>query len=176
MEPSELAFFTTQELIAELVRRKRFLGVIIQSVNEYRREEWGKERVFKVHFNSNLDAAQAARLLDTVAGSRCAHRRAGENGCQSTPGDSTPDGRQHTRRDAKTPQRADACARGRTDAGACRSLLALVADRLGALHRFAATGRHTNLVLSETQTPQFIHGLLCAGWVFKHADCDGTFS
>lgn len=67
MQPAELSFVTTQELIDELMRRQTFLGVVIQSEKEYRGEGWGKERVFKVHFNANLDAAQASRLLDTVA-------------------------------------------------------------------------------------------------------------
>ena len=64
---SDLAFCTTQELIDELLRRKTFLGVVIRSDQEYRCGNWGEERIFKVHFNENLSAAQAGRLLDVVA-------------------------------------------------------------------------------------------------------------
>jgi hypothetical protein len=67
MDSADLAFFTTQELIQELMRRQTFLGVVIQSEEEYRQEHWGPERTFKVHFNSNLDTQGAARLLDVVS-------------------------------------------------------------------------------------------------------------
>jgi len=64
---TELAFCTTKELIAELMSRKTFLGVVVHSDQELRGREWGPERMFQVHYNSNLDSVQAARLLDTVA-------------------------------------------------------------------------------------------------------------
>lgn len=67
MKESELAFYTTQELIDELMRRKTFLGVVVRSESEFRNGQWGGERIFKVHFNENLDAPQVCRLLDTVA-------------------------------------------------------------------------------------------------------------
>jgi hypothetical protein len=63
----ELAFFTAQELIAELMRRKTFYGVVVHAADDHKREAWPDERVFKVHYNHNLDSAQASRLLDTVA-------------------------------------------------------------------------------------------------------------
>jgi len=64
---SELTFASTQELVDELLRRNTFLGVVIQSEKEYRGENWGEERVFRVHFNSNLDGEETGRLLDAVA-------------------------------------------------------------------------------------------------------------
>jgi hypothetical protein len=64
---SELAFFTTQELISELLSRQTFLGVVVHSEQEYRGGGWGQERMFQVSYNGNLDSVQAARLLDTVA-------------------------------------------------------------------------------------------------------------
>ena len=67
MEPSELAFFTTDELIRELMSRKTFLGVVVRAENEERGEAWEGERTFRVHFNENLSAAEAGRLLDAVA-------------------------------------------------------------------------------------------------------------
>jgi hypothetical protein len=67
MEPSELSFFTTQELIQELTRRRTFLGVIVHSESELKHESWGDERTFKVNFNGNLDNARASRLLAAVS-------------------------------------------------------------------------------------------------------------
>ena len=67
MDASELSFFTSAELIQELMRRQTFLGVVVHSEEDFRGERWGDERVFKVHFNSNLDSVEAGRLLDSVA-------------------------------------------------------------------------------------------------------------
>jgi hypothetical protein len=67
MDHSELAFYPTEELVKEILRRKTFLGVVIQSEEEYRQQSWGAERMFKVQFNSNLTNAQASRLIDSVA-------------------------------------------------------------------------------------------------------------
>jgi hypothetical protein len=64
---TDLAFYTTKELIDELLSRKTFLGVVIHSQEEFRGKTWGGERLFKVHYNGNLDQVKAARLLDTVA-------------------------------------------------------------------------------------------------------------
>jgi len=66
MQPSELELFSTRELINELMRRRTFLGVVVHSEQELK-GDWGDERTFKVHFNGNLDTAQAGRLLETVA-------------------------------------------------------------------------------------------------------------
>lgn len=63
----DLAFYPTQDLIKELVRRSTFLGVIVHSDQEMKGDDWGQERMFKVHFNSNLSAVEASRLLDVVA-------------------------------------------------------------------------------------------------------------
>jgi hypothetical protein len=67
VEPSDLELYTTQELIAELMRRKTFLGVIVHSEEEIKAGPWTGERLFKVHHNANLDTAEAARLLEIVA-------------------------------------------------------------------------------------------------------------
>lgn len=67
MQPSELAFYTAQELIEELMRRQTFCGVVVHSADEQKDSSWGEERIFKVHFNQNLDAARASRLLDSVS-------------------------------------------------------------------------------------------------------------
>jgi len=58
------AFFTTKELIEELMRRKTFLGVVVHSEQELRGPHWTGEKMFQVHLNENLDPAQASRLLD----------------------------------------------------------------------------------------------------------------
>ena len=67
MQPTELELVSTRELIAELMRRQTFLGVVIHSEEELRSPIWGEERMFKVHFNANLDTARAGRLLESVA-------------------------------------------------------------------------------------------------------------
>jgi len=67
MDASDLGLFTTSELIAELMRRRTFLGVVVHSQEELKQDEWSGDRTFKVHFNSNLDTSKASRLLDVVA-------------------------------------------------------------------------------------------------------------
>jgi len=68
MEPNDLELFSCQELIAELMRRKTFLGLVLHAEDEQKGADWHGERVFKVHLNDNLGASQAARLLGCVAG------------------------------------------------------------------------------------------------------------
>lgn len=67
MDPADLAFFTSDELIAELMRRKTFLGVVIQSEQDFKQNNWGDERMFRVHFNGALDSPGVSRLLGRVA-------------------------------------------------------------------------------------------------------------
>jgi hypothetical protein len=66
VEPSELELYTTQELIAELMRRKTFLGVVVHSEEQLKAGPWTGERVFKVHHTANLNASEAGRLLEVV--------------------------------------------------------------------------------------------------------------
>jgi hypothetical protein len=66
MQAGALELYTARELIDELMRRTTFLGVVVHSEEEFKNESWVGERIFKVHFNSNLDREQAARLLDAV--------------------------------------------------------------------------------------------------------------
>ena len=66
MTPSDLELFTTRELLDELLRRKTFLGVVIHSEEELKHDTWTGDRIFKVHFNSNLNVDQACRLLDVI--------------------------------------------------------------------------------------------------------------
>jgi hypothetical protein len=66
MQPSDLELCTTRELVEELMRRKTFLGIVVHSEQELKSESWDGERVFKVHYNANLDAAQACRLLNAI--------------------------------------------------------------------------------------------------------------
>jgi hypothetical protein len=67
MHSSELAFYTTEELIKELMSRHTFCGVVVHSLDDHRRANWDDERMFRVHFNSNLDSARATGLLQSVA-------------------------------------------------------------------------------------------------------------
>jgi hypothetical protein len=67
MDSSDLAFYTTQELIDELLSRRTFLGVVVQA-DELRTAAWkhGKHS-FRVRFNKNLKANEAGRLLGVIA-------------------------------------------------------------------------------------------------------------
>ena len=67
MDSSDLAFFTNEELVAELMRRKTFLGVVVQSESDWKHDGWGEERTFRVHFNDNLATEEASRLLNRVS-------------------------------------------------------------------------------------------------------------
>jgi hypothetical protein len=67
MDQDDLALFTSQELIDELMRRKTFLGIVVHSEQEAKSDAWPEERVFKVRFNGNLDTEQAGRVLGVVA-------------------------------------------------------------------------------------------------------------
>lgn len=67
MTPGELELYSTQELIDELVRRATFLGVVVHAHQE-NRQPWDEgQRVFRVHYNSNLDNDEACRLLAIVS-------------------------------------------------------------------------------------------------------------
>jgi hypothetical protein len=66
VQSTDLAFYTCDELIQELMRRKTFYGCIIHSADDHKHDGWD-ERTFRVHFNSNLDQVRAGRLLDAVA-------------------------------------------------------------------------------------------------------------
>jgi len=66
MQAADLELFSTEELIAELMRRQTFLGVVVQSVEEHKDAQWSGQGAFKVHYNSNLDSEQACRLLEAV--------------------------------------------------------------------------------------------------------------
>jgi hypothetical protein len=67
MTPDDLAFVSTPDLINELVRRTTFLGIIVQSTEEYRNNWTQGERTFRVHYNENLDDDEARRLLAIVS-------------------------------------------------------------------------------------------------------------
>jgi hypothetical protein len=67
MGPTELELTTTQDLIAELLRRPTFLGIVVHSVDEQKGDHWAPDRRFQVRFNENLQTPEAARLLDVVA-------------------------------------------------------------------------------------------------------------
>jgi hypothetical protein len=43
------------------------VGVVVQSESDWKHNQWGEERTFRVHFNDNLIAEEASRLLNRVA-------------------------------------------------------------------------------------------------------------
>jgi hypothetical protein len=65
--PNDLELLTTRELIDEIMRRRTFLGVIVQAKEELKQSPWNDERGFTVHFNGNLDSDGAVKLLEMVA-------------------------------------------------------------------------------------------------------------
>jgi hypothetical protein len=67
MNPSELAFYSSRELVDELVRRQSFLGVIVHAIEETRGQGWTGNKNFQVRFNENLDTESVCRLLNIVA-------------------------------------------------------------------------------------------------------------
>jgi len=67
MDGSALDFCTTQELIAELVRRKTFLGVVVHATEELRSDRWRGERVFRVQHSESLDLDESGRLLGVIS-------------------------------------------------------------------------------------------------------------
>jgi len=67
VDPSELELYTTQELVAELMSRKTFLGIVVHAEQAFKEEQWAGEGIFKVHYNANLETAEAGRLLEVVA-------------------------------------------------------------------------------------------------------------
>jgi len=67
MDMGELAFYTNQELINELMRRKTFLGVVVHAEDELRQQGWRGEKIFRVQFNANLERETASGLLDVIA-------------------------------------------------------------------------------------------------------------
>ena len=69
MNPSDLTFHTTKELIDELMRRKTFLGVVVHSKDELKSDQWDGARVFQVHYNSNIESDEVHRILARVADS-----------------------------------------------------------------------------------------------------------
>ena len=67
MNQDDLALFTSQELIEELMRRKTFLGIVLHSEQEAKTDAWPEQRMFRVHLSASLDTEQAGRLLGVVA-------------------------------------------------------------------------------------------------------------
>lgn len=67
MTPGELELVSTSELVEELVRRHTFMGIVVQAAEE-RRMPWDSgERVFRVHYNSNLEHDEVGRLLAVIS-------------------------------------------------------------------------------------------------------------
>jgi hypothetical protein len=67
VDASDLAFFTSNELIDELLRRTTFQGVVVHSEEEHRGGEWTGQRMFKVRYSQDFNAETARRLLEVVA-------------------------------------------------------------------------------------------------------------
>ncbi len=66
MPGDELAFFTSAQLIQELMQRTTFYGCIVHAAGDHRGEDW-QERLFHVHCGPALSTAEASRLLETIS-------------------------------------------------------------------------------------------------------------
>ena len=66
MTTTDLSLVPAGDLIAELMRRTTFLGVVIQATQDYK-GKWPAEQDFRVHFNDNLDLDKTSGLLDAVS-------------------------------------------------------------------------------------------------------------
>lgn len=71
MNQSDLTFYSSQDLVEELLRRQSFLGVVVHAVEETRGRGWVGDKSFQVRFNQNLDTEAAGRLLSTVGAGIC---------------------------------------------------------------------------------------------------------
>jgi hypothetical protein len=71
MTTNELAFYSSTDLVDELLRRQSFLGVIVHAVGETRGHGWKGDRDFQVRFNNNLNVDAVRRLLNVVAEGIC---------------------------------------------------------------------------------------------------------
>lgn len=67
MDSSDLAFFTTQELISELMRRQTFYGVVVHADGDHKFDDRDAEKNFKVHLHKHLGVEGASRLLGKVS-------------------------------------------------------------------------------------------------------------
>jgi len=67
MVQGDLELVGTRALIDELMRRTTFQGIVVHSEQEAKSPHWVGERIFRVHYNANLDADQVSRLLGVVS-------------------------------------------------------------------------------------------------------------
>jgi hypothetical protein len=66
---TSLEFYTSAELVNELMKRKTFMGIIIHSKEEFKERTWQGDKAFHVHVTANLDAGETSLILGAVAGS-----------------------------------------------------------------------------------------------------------
>lgn len=67
MNPDDLELVPSEDLIAELLRRTTFQGVIVHAADEAKSPDWEGERAFSVRHNANLSTEEAGRLLDVIS-------------------------------------------------------------------------------------------------------------
>jgi hypothetical protein len=63
----DLQFFTTKDLIHEIMNRKTFQGVIIHAEGDYKSQEWVGAKNFKVHYNNNLEKKETCAILEVLS-------------------------------------------------------------------------------------------------------------
>lgn len=63
----ELEFYTTEQLITEIIRRKTFQGVIIHAEGDFKDIPWHGIKNFNVHWNNNLEKKEACEILERMS-------------------------------------------------------------------------------------------------------------
>ena len=62
-----LEFYTTEDLIKEIINRTTFQGIILQAENDCKNKNWRGKKTFKIHWNENLTKKEVIEILQSTA-------------------------------------------------------------------------------------------------------------
>lgn len=62
----ELSFYTTDELIVEILKRATFQGIIVRA-EDFRGHEWQGKKKFNVLWNGNLSNEEVTRVIEVIS-------------------------------------------------------------------------------------------------------------
>lgn len=63
----DLELYSTEELIAEIVERQTFQGVIVHAEGDCKNHAWRGAKNFKAHWNNNLERQEAIKILEQMS-------------------------------------------------------------------------------------------------------------
>jgi hypothetical protein len=66
-EINDLEFYSIEELINEIIKRKTFQGIIIHTEGDCKENKWRGIKDFKVHWNNNLQKHEASQILENMS-------------------------------------------------------------------------------------------------------------